>query len=132
MPQRPLRLTFGPSRSGLFHGQFAGSGFRGRISEAWPHISAPGAFMLGGTRTGNAGRPKKIPGMEQNLGRNKTWDETNTKKKHKKHNSTKDSNNSRSLRIQKRLRKREAVCSRGLKVFGKERVPRRLLCRRRG
>src|SRR5215831_7843393 len=45
MPQRPLRLTFGPSRSGFnFHGQPAGGGFRGRISEAWPHFSAPGGF----------------------------------------------------------------------------------------
>jgi hypothetical protein len=64
MPQRPLRLTFGPSRSGLIHGQLAGGGFRGRISEAWPHFSAPGAFMLGGPDT-LSGMPKKNSGMEQ-------------------------------------------------------------------
>src|SRR6266566_4498217 len=68
MPQRPLRLTFGPSRSGLIYGQLVGGGFRGRISEAWPHFSAPGAFMLGGTDT-LSGTPKK-----------KRWNGTNTKK----------------------------------------------------
>src|ERR671931_1688625 len=69
MPQRPLRLTFGPSRSGFFHGQHAGSGFRGRISEAWPHFSAPGAFMLGGVHTLCAA-PNKNTGMEPTQKRN--------------------------------------------------------------
>src|SRR5215470_1678948 len=76
MPQRPLRLTFGPSRSGLRHEQFAGSGFRGRISEAWPHFSAPGAFTHG-----SSGAVSGVPQKEHQG--------INTKRKYKKHNSRK-------------------------------------------
>ena len=96
MPQRPLRLTFGPSRSGFFHGQHAGSGFRGRISEASPHFSAPGAFTLGGAHA-LCGTPKK-----------------NTEKwnKHKKETQKTQFKKSQKAKFKKQFKKSEAsLCS---------------------
>ena len=96
MPQRPLRLTFGPSRSGFFHGQHAGSGFRGRISEAWPHFSPPGAFMHGGLHA-LCGTPKKNTGK---------WN------KHKKETQKTQFKKSQKAKFKKQFKKSEAsLCS---------------------
>src|SRR5215467_7929382 len=99
MPQRPLRLTFGPSRSGFLHGQHAGGGFRGRISEAWPHISAPGAFISGVHWCD--GRPKTtLKQTNTSELKTKSWDGNTTRNakrtiptKTKQKDATKKSNN---------------------------------------
>src|SRR6266700_4645397 len=96
MPQRPLRLTFGPSRSGLIHGQLAGGGFRGRNSEAWPHFSAPGAYTIG--RTHSCARcQKRNGGTEQTQKRNRKNTIQKRIEQFKKTHDSKDS-------------KRETVC----------------------